>query len=133
MGIKDSELESQQTMGHQWRERMIRYLDLASPAAAVGALGLGTEGIVRPVYQKMLCGIRGLGGLKPRDYVFFDLHCTMDDQHALDLQNVAYDLIDTLQARREMRQGMLEALRLRHAFFTHQHIGASRVPMRRSM
>ena len=133
MGINDTELESQRTAGHEWRERMIGYLDRASPAAAVGALGFGTECVVRPVYQKLLCGIRGLSGLEPRDHVFFDLHCTVDDQHALDLQNVAYDLTDTLHARREMRQGMLEALRLRQAFFTHQHIGASRVPMGRSM
>ena len=125
MGLDDAELGLPGTAGYQWRQRMIAYLDQASVAGALGALGPGTESVVRPVYHKLLRGIRGLGDLEPRDHVFFDLHCTMDDQHALDLKRVAYDLADTPHARRDMRQGMLEALRLRQAFFSHQHIDAS--------
>lgn len=121
MGLDDAELGLPESAGQLWRQRMIAFLDDASPAAALGALGPGTESVVKPVYQKLLRGIRGLHALEPRDHVFFDLHCTVDDQHGQDLQRVAYDLLGTPNACREMRQGMLEALRLRQAFFAHQH------------
>lgn len=41
-----------------------------SPAEALGALGLGTEGIVQTINQPFVVAIRPLGTLKPRDAVF---------------------------------------------------------------
>jgi len=120
LGLETRELERSGGAGQAWRQGMLALLADASPAAAIGALGPGTEGVVRPIYQKLLRGIRRLDGLEPRDYVFFELHCSVDDQHSLDLRRVAHDLLDTPQAGREMRRGMLEALRLRQDFFSRQ-------------
>ena len=82
-------------------------------------MGLGTENVVKPIYNKILKGIQGLGTLRREDYVFFELHCTVDDQHALDLHNVALDLLEDNKARQEMRLGMREALDLRNRFWNH--------------
>ena len=120
LGIRNSELGVTGGAGQVWRQQMIEFLETASPTAALGALGPGTEAVVRPVYQKLLRGIRGLSGLERRDRVFFDLHCTLDDQHGLDLQEVACDLLHEPNGYRDMRQGMLEALRLRQSFFSRQ-------------
>ena len=123
--LDDAELGPPESAGHLWRQRMIAFLDSASPPAALGALGPGTEGIVRPVYRKLLRGIRELSAITAHDRVFFELHCAVDDQHGLDLQRVAYDLLGTPSARNDMRRGMLEALRFRQDFFTHQQLHPS--------
>ncbi|MFP8876219.1 MAG: iron-containing redox enzyme family protein [Myxococcota bacterium] len=120
LGLDDAELDAPGSAGHLWRQRMTTFLDSASPPAALGALGAGTEGVVLPIYQKLLRGIRKLSTISARDRVFFELHCTVDDQHSLDLRRVAYDLLATPGAHNDMRKGMLEALQWRQDFFTHQ-------------
>ena len=126
IGVSTPELQTSSDAALRWRERFSRFLNNATPAAAVGALGMGTEEIVKHIYQPMLAGIRGLG-LKREDYVFFELHCLVDDQHALDLRNVATDLLRDGQNCNEMRLGMKEALNLRNEFWDHLHRRANSV------
>ncbi|MCH2169935.1 iron-containing redox enzyme family protein [Myxococcota bacterium] len=125
LGLEEADLDLSDSAGRRWRQRMLAFLDTASPAAALGALGLGTEGVVRPVYRQLSAALRAVKSLKAPDCVFFDLHCAVDDQHAKDLEKVARDLLDTPRALEDMRRGMLEALRLRRAFFSHQHLCAT--------
>ena len=120
IGVRDRDLEPASPAAIHWRQKFIAFLRDASPAAAVGALGLGTEQIVRPVYLKLLRGIRQLG-LARADYVFFELHCEVDDQHQKDLLAIALELIDSPPARADLRRGMLAALDLRNAFWSHLH------------
>ncbi|MGE4652599.1 MAG: iron-containing redox enzyme family protein [Myxococcota bacterium] len=125
LGLYDAELDAPESAGHLWRQRMIEFLDSASPPAALGALGAGTEAVVLPIYRKLLRGIRELSAISARDRVFFELHCMVDDQHSLDLRRVAYDLLGTPGAHNDMRNGMLEALQWRQDFFTHQQLRPS--------
>lgn len=118
IGVSDAELRVPSYAAMQWRRQFLNFLQNATPAAAVGALGLGTENVVKPIYRNILNGVRSLG-LRREDYVFFELHCTVDDQHALDLHNVALDLLQDQKARQEMRLGMREALDLRARFWNH--------------
>ncbi len=97
----------------RWRSRFRSFLEQSSPAAGVGALGLGTECVVKRIYEQILPGIRQLPFLDREDYVFFDLHCVVDDQHQEDLLSVARDLIASPEGRQELRRGMLTALDLR--------------------
>jgi len=125
MGLSDDELKRPTEAATKWRNQFRTFLTCASPAAAVGALGLGTENVVKPIYQKMLLGLGSLKTIQREDYVFFELHCTVDDQHALDLKNIALSLLGTDQGYQEMRLGMNVALNLRNEFFNHLHRCAS--------
>jgi pyrroloquinoline quinone (PQQ) biosynthesis protein C len=88
-----------------------------SAAKAVGALGLGTELIVRWVYRPVLDAIIHYTDVTPRDRVFFDLHCCVDDAHGRALVGIAADLADDEAQRRDIRLGMLMALNLRAFFY----------------
>jgi pyrroloquinoline quinone (PQQ) biosynthesis protein C len=101
----------------RWRTKFLTLLRGASPAAAVGALGLGTESIVKRIYPPILEGIKRLRCFQRRDYVFFELHCLVDDQHQQDLFDVAASLANTERGRRDLRAGMLAALDLRREFW----------------
>ena len=113
MGIGEEALGNPHQSTVRWRSRFRRFLESSSPAAGVGALGLGTESIVKHISDQILPAIRSLPLLSREDYVFFELHCVVDDQHQADLLEVAQDLITTAEARRELRRGMLTALDLR--------------------
>lgn len=111
--------------GREWAEGLLRYLQGASAAAAVGALGLGTESIVRDVYQQVLAGLDKLGWPNAADRVFFDLHCLVDDQHQADLLEVAIDLGSEPGGLEQLRAGMQFALRLREQYFDRLRRSAS--------
>ncbi|MFC1747781.1 iron-containing redox enzyme family protein [Pseudomonadota bacterium] len=128
MGLSDLHLQEPAHVAMQWRTNLLDYIKTASPAAAVGAIGIGTEGIVKPIYEKVLSGIRALGTLSRDEYAFFDLHCVVDDKHAEDLKNVAIALIDTKNGYEELRAGMLKALELRALFWDHMDEKCSRAP-----
>jgi len=113
MGLNAGALADVAPATSRWRNRFRRFLENASPAAAVGALGLGTESVVKPIYQQILAGIQKLPFLTRQDYVFFELHCLVDDQHQEDLFAVATDLCDSQESRQQVREGMLTALDLR--------------------
>lgn len=84
----------------------------------VGALGIGTEGIVAVMYRKILRGIAiAWPNMTPRDKVFFELHALMDDDHADTLRGIAIDFADSAEGRRELAVGAYRALVIRSAFF----------------
>ena len=99
-----------------WREMFLDVLGQGSPAQAIGALGLGTEGIVSTMYQSFLPALRQ-SGLSGRDGVFFPLHATVDDHHQEALLAIARDFADTAEGRLELKKGMRKALFLRAGFW----------------
>jgi len=113
MGLDSDALTDIAPATKRWRNKFRRFLENTSAAGAVGALGLGTESVVKPIYQQILAGIQKVPFLTRQDYVFFELHCLVDDQHQADLFAVATDLCDTRESREEVREGMLTALDLR--------------------
>ena len=101
-----------------WRESFLDLMQYGSAIAAVGAIGLGTEVIVKFIYSDVLAAIERYTNLEPRDYVFFPLHTQVDDEHGEVLMDIAKDMIacDPLMAS-DLRKGMLKALNLRAAFW----------------
>ena len=100
-----------------WRATFLDLLHRADAARAVGAIGLGTEGIVRQIYQPLAAACRRQPGLTRRDAVFFELHCLVDDDHAESLRRIAVDLSQTETGRWNLRLGMYQCLVLRETFW----------------
>lgn len=100
-----------------WREMFLSVLVHGAPAEAVGALGLGTENIVRTIYQPFVRAIESEPDLSPRDCVFFPLHTTVDDHHQATLQAIAASFADTAAGRAALRRGMLKSLSLRASYW----------------
>ena len=119
LGIHREELGTPSPAASRWRSRFLNYLQNATAAEAVGALGLGTEHIVRPVYEQLLKGIIGMGTLRRDEFVFFELHCLVDDQHQQDLLEIARDLAAAPNGSAELRRGMQTALAMRCEFWDH--------------
>lgn len=104
-----------------WRDLFLGVLSHGSAAEAVGALGLGTEGIVQTIYQPFQQAIHRMGTLPLRDWVFFPLHTSVDDQHQQSLQRIAADFATTAEGRRDLAMGMHKALKLRDSFWSWLH------------
>ena len=104
-----------------WRESFYHLLANGSPAEAIGAIGLGTENVVNKIYTPMIRAIERLGTLERRDYVFFDLHCEVDEDHHKALLNIAHDFADVPLNRIDLRKGMLKALGFRARFWDWMH------------
>ncbi|MCH2201672.1 MAG: iron-containing redox enzyme family protein [Fuerstiella sp.] len=104
-----------------WRESFYHLLANGSPAEAVGAIGLGTENIVNRIYTSLVRSIERLGTLDRQQYVFFELHCEVDDDHHEALLNIALDFTNDAQDRIDLRKGMLKALGLRAMFWDWMH------------
>lgn len=100
-----------------WREMFLAVLTHGAPAEAVGALGLGTENIVRTIYQPFVRALGSIPGLSPRDTVFFPLHTTVDDHHQETLQAISASFATTTEGRVALRRGMLKSLSLRASFW----------------
>jgi pyrroloquinoline quinone (PQQ) biosynthesis protein C len=126
LGVGAHELETPRAAAIQWRQDFLRALEQGSPAFCVGALGLGTEGVVKPIYRQLLAGIRRAVPLPRPDYVFFELHCLVDDQHQKDLLMIAQVLAATPAGQADLRAGMLAALDLRAGFWDYLHGRAMR-------
>ena len=107
-----------------WRESFLQLLAGGAPAEALGALGLGTEGVVRVIYAPFVTAVGRLGDLSARDAVFFPLHAAVDDHHQATLQAISAEFATTEQGRRDLRRGMLKALQLRGAFWDWLHARA---------
>lgn len=119
VGLADAELANPTPAAARWRTRFLTYLQNATPAEAVGALGFGTEQIVRPIYKQLLQGILGLGTLRRSEFVFFELHYLVDDQHQQDLANIATELALAPGGLDQLRCGMRHAMQLRVEFWDH--------------
>jgi len=99
-----------------WREMFLGVLAEGSPAQSVGALGLGTEGVVNTMYRYFLPALERLG-LDPKDTVFFPLHTMVDDHHQATLLDIAEHYARTAEGRHELEKGMNKALYLRAGFW----------------
>ena len=104
-----------------WRESFYHLLADGSPAEAVGAIGLGTENVVNKIYSPIIRAIERMGTLDRREYVFFELHCEVDEDHHEALLKIAHDFADDPQNRLDLRKGMLKALGLRAMFWDWMH------------
>lgn len=104
-----------------WRESFYHLLANGSPAEAVGAIGLGTENVVNKIYTPMIRAIERLGTLERRDYVFFELHCEVDEDHHEALLNIARDFSEVPGNCIDLRKGMLKALGFRARFWDWMH------------
>ena len=100
-----------------WRESFYHLLANGSPAEAVGAIGLGTENVVNKIYTPLIRAIERLETLQRRDYVFFELHCEVDEDHHEALLKIARDFADIPRNRIDLRKGMLKALGFRARFW----------------
>lgn len=100
-----------------WREMFLTVLSNGNAAEGLGALGLGTENIVRTLYGPFVKAIEQLGTLAPEDTVFFPLHTAVDDHHQATLQEISAAYAATEEGRVGLRRGMLKALQLRSAFW----------------
>jgi pyrroloquinoline quinone (PQQ) biosynthesis protein C len=100
-----------------WRDQFFSLCFRKGPAQALGAMGLGTENIVKYIYQQLIQAMERHLDIALRDRVFFDLHATIDDQHGDTLLNITLDYAASEDQREQIREGMLAALNLRAAFF----------------
>jgi pyrroloquinoline quinone (PQQ) biosynthesis protein C len=103
-----------------WREMFLSVLAEGGPAEALGALGIGTENIVRTIYGPFVKALSRLD-LRPEDTVFFPLHTAVDDHHQATLEAISADFAATEEGRVGLRRGMLKALALRSAFWDWLH------------
>jgi pyrroloquinoline-quinone synthase len=96
-------------------------LDLCrGPAAqAVGALGIASEGVVQPLYERILTAVgRAWPELSAYQRAFFELHVIADDGHAEELRRIGLDLLKNREtAPQEMACGVIKAIEVRASFF----------------
>lgn len=116
LGVVDSPIEDDSIEVVCWREMFLSVLS-GSPAEAVGALGLGTEGVVRDLYKPFVQALQRMPELDPKDVVFFPLHTAVDDHHQATLLDIARYYAQTPQSRRDLAKGMRKALALRASFW----------------
>lgn len=101
-----------------WREMFLNIIRNGSPEEAVGAIGLGTESVVKHIYRYLIEAIERHTSLSLEEYVFFPLHTEVDDEHGKILLAIADKMGNTSGAAREkIRKGMLKALNLRSVYW----------------
>lgn len=101
-----------------WREMFLDVLYNGSEAEVIGAIGIGTESVVKYIYEHITCGIQSHTNLKKYDYVFFELHSEIDDEHGKIMIQIAEDIVKSNPSNlKDIRKGMLKALGLRVMFW----------------
>ena len=101
-----------------WRDSFLSLTKSESSATVIGAIGLGTESIVKYIYKDLIQVIEKNTDLTLEEYVFFPLHTEVDDEHGLILLNIAEQMAsESTQMELEIRKGMLSALNLRASFW----------------
>jgi pyrroloquinoline quinone (PQQ) biosynthesis protein C len=105
-----------------WRESFLSLLQNGSSLQAIGAIGLGTESVVKFIYKHIIEAIKKHTSLSLQQYVFFPLHTEVEDEHSLTLVEIAKELAsESEQAVLELRKGMLKALNLRAAYWDNMY------------
>lgn len=110
----------------RWREALMRTLLDDHPAAAVGAIGLGTELIVARMYTYVLEAVDRFGNIRPEGRTFLVLHSLVDDDHAGLLFELAARFVRDEGGRSALARGMRGALSLRATFWAELHTAAKR-------
>jgi pyrroloquinoline quinone (PQQ) biosynthesis protein C len=101
----------------RWRNQLLQTLEGDHPAAAVGALGLGTELVVSGMYARVLRGVDRFARVHPEDRSFLVLHVLVDDSHAASLLELAAHFALNAEGRAALARGMRSALDLRSEFW----------------
>jgi pyrroloquinoline quinone (PQQ) biosynthesis protein C len=103
----------------RWRTSFLNYLDNCTEEEAVGAIGLGTESVVKQIYRPLIESLAMHTSLTLQDYVFFPLHTEVDDEHGKVLLAIANELASQSEENAQLvRKGMETALDLRAEFWT---------------
>ena len=121
LGVADESPATEHLEVVAWRELLLSVLSQGSAAEALGALGLGTEGIVPALYPSFVQALQRIGTLPARDGVFFALHTLVDDHHQATLHTLACKVATTPEGRHGLALGMTKALGLRDAFWSWLH------------
>lgn len=113
-----------------WRDGFLSLINNSNKSAAnaVGAIGLGTESVVKLIYRPIIKAIQKHTDLTLEQYVFFALHTEVDDAHGLILLDIAKQMIDESdQNALDIRKGMLTALNIRASFWDDMTIRAQKL------
>jgi pyrroloquinoline quinone (PQQ) biosynthesis protein C len=110
-----------------WRKMFLSVCSTGGAAQALGAMGLGTENIVKFVYQPLIKAIQKHLDVTPEQRVFFDLHAAVDDEHGEVIDNIAAEYAQYRRNREPLRNGMLMALNARAAFFDGMLLRAQKI------
>ena len=109
-----------------WRETFLWLVTSGAPCMALGAIGLGTEYIVKYIYKYILESIKNNTNLTLYDYVFFPMHMEVDDQHSQDLMKIGEDLIQESKLHEsDFKHGMRIALNARASFWDDMYVRAT--------
>lgn len=111
-----------------WRRMFLVTCNSGGAAQSLGAMGLGTENIVKYVYREIIQAIENhLPKVSREDRVFFDLHAAVDDEHGEVIDNIAASYAQYRRNREPLRNGMLMALNARAAFFDGMQVRAKKL------
>jgi pyrroloquinoline quinone (PQQ) biosynthesis protein C len=117
-----------ETIGHEvkiWRKSFLNLIEEGGEETGVGAIGLGTESIVKHVYKYIIEAIENHSDLHLKDYVFFPLHTEVDDEHGLILLEIAKEMTSSgPEAMEQLKTGMFHALDLRATFWDNMMVRA---------
>ena len=107
---------------HIWRELFYTMISNGSAAEAIGAIGIGTESVVKFMYKHLTNAIQKHTSLTKEEYVFFELHSEIDDEHGELMLQIASDLLkENPDNYFDLRKGMLKALNLRAMFWENMY------------
>ena len=90
-----------------WRQMFLGVLSEGA-GQAIGALGLGTEEVVEPIYRQLLPAL-ARAGIEGSDAAFFHVHTVVDDQHGEILREIARSFSETPAGRLALETGMKKA------------------------
>lgn len=100
-----------------WSRLFLKSCQTDGAAHAVGAMGIGTENVVKYIYRYLLDAINKHLQVTQEQRVFFDLHALLDDEHGKIFNRIAADYAQDPSQRPLLHEGMLLALNLRASFF----------------